>query len=166
MRIRRCPEATQGGAKGKAKPGRLSHLKYSAESEGGGKSVQNPPWLRRYFGIVGICPSPLIGDFEPSVSGELLPLIPIINQQLKNNSYLEAIDLLHSTNSFHFDHEDDFPGFSLAILPQRIEKITSVHLYYFPDSYYSIESNPQLAPVMLTMRNIRLLDIPFTTTLG
>ncbi|KLJ06687.1 hypothetical protein EMPG_17825 [Blastomyces silverae] len=163
MRIRRCSVAEQGGgAKGKAKPGRLSHLKYSAESRRGRrKSVQNPPWLPRYFGIVGIRPSPLNGDFEPNVPGEeLLPLVKSCRR-----IYLEAINLLYSTNTFHFYHEDDFLAFSTATLPQRMEKLTSIHLHYFPD-YYSIASNPQLSAVIPTMTNLRRLDISFTAILG
>ncbi|EEQ88314.1 uncharacterized protein BDCG_03434 [Blastomyces dermatitidis ER-3] len=159
MRIRSYSVAKQGGAKGKAKPSRLSHLKYSAESERGRKFLQNPPWLRRYFGIVGIRPSPLNRDFEPNVPGEeLLPLVKSCRR-----IYLEAIDLLYSSNTFHFYHEDDFLAFSRSILPQRMEKITSVHLHYFPD-YYSIASNPQLVRVIPTMRDLQLLDISFTAT--
>ncbi|PGH09180.1 hypothetical protein GX51_00934 [Blastomyces parvus] len=159
MRIRSCPVAKQGSAKGKAQPGRLSHVEYSAESEGGRKFIQNPPWLRRYFGIVGICPSPL--NFEPNVPGEkLLPLVKSCRR-----IYLEAIDLLYTSNTFHFYHEDDFLAFSRAVLPQRMEKITSIHLHYFPD-YYTIAPNPQLAPVIPTMGNLRLLDISFTAVLA
>ncbi|PGH29079.1 hypothetical protein GX50_08173 [[Emmonsia] crescens] len=161
MRIRSCPEAKRGNVKGKAKPGKLSHLKYSAESEQQQQSIQHPSWLRRYFGIVGIRPSPLNADFEPNVPGEeLLPLVKSCRR-----IYLEAIDLLYSSNTFHFYHEDDFLAFSSAILPQRINEITLIHLHFFPD-YYSILSCSQIPTIVSAMKNLRRLEISFRTILG
>ncbi|OJD19556.1 hypothetical protein AJ78_00528 [Emergomyces pasteurianus Ep9510] len=170
VRIRRsCPETKDGSTKGKAKPGRLSHLKYPAETEEGKQSIQHPSWLRRYFGIVGICPSPLSPDFEANEPGEqLLPLVKSCRRMQKstNHRYLEAIDLLYSSNTFHFYHEDDFLAFSNTILTQRLNVMSSIHLHFFP-GYYNIQSsNYRISTIISAMRNLKRLDISFMTILS
>ncbi|PGH15023.1 hypothetical protein AJ79_02705 [Helicocarpus griseus UAMH5409] len=143
----------------KVQPGRLGHLKYK-KGIGQHGCIKKPTWLGKYLGRAGIRPDPLNPEFESYMrGGELLSLLKSCRR-----IYSEAMDLLYSSNTFHFCHPKDLLALSSAILPQRMNSITSIHLHFFP-FYDTGLPEPRLSAVVGAMKHLKQLEISHTQNL-
>jgi hypothetical protein len=115
--------------------------------------------LKRTFSTDGVR-----HPFLPASMGELYPKrsfpisqLPLL--QTCRQIYVEAIDILYSTNTFDFEHPEYFIWFVRTIRPSKLATISSLQIMWHPATYDLRQWSDMCAIISTQMLGLKYLSV-------